>query len=118
MLFFDIDESMVYIVRVNVKEIGVDKDIRFFRVDVRKIKKILEKGIIVINLLYGERIDDMDIFEFYRDFGRCFKIFDNWCFFVLFVYDKIEKVFGRKVDKNRKFYNGKIKIYFYFYFML
>lgn len=58
---------------------------------------------------YGERIDGINIFELYRDFGRCLKTFDNWHFFVLSAYSKIEKAFGRKADKNRKLYNGKIK---------
>ncbi|ADL42859.1 rRNA (guanine-N(2)-)-methyltransferase [Caldicellulosiruptor obsidiansis OB47] len=114
----DIDESMIYIAKANAKEIGVDKDIRFFRADARKIKKPSEKGIIVTNPPYGERIDDMDIFKLYRDFGRCLKTFDNWRFFMLSAYNKIEKAFGRKADKNRKIYNGKIKTYLYFYFTL
>lgn len=34
---------MIHIAKVNAKEIGVDKDIRFFRADARKIKNLQKK---------------------------------------------------------------------------
>ncbi|AZT89979.1 class I SAM-dependent RNA methyltransferase [Caldicellulosiruptor changbaiensis] len=111
----DIDEKMIYIAKTNAKAAGVEKDIRFFKADSRKIKKSSDKGIIITNPPYGERIDNSDIFNLYRDFGKCLKDFSGWRFFILSGYDKFEKAFGKKADKNRKLYNGKIKTYLYFY---
>ncbi|WAM32405.1 THUMP domain-containing class I SAM-dependent RNA methyltransferase [Caldicellulosiruptor naganoensis] len=111
----DIDEKMIYIAKTNAKAAGLEKDIKFFRADGRKIKKSSDKGIIITNPPYGERIDSIDIFNLYRDFGKCLRDFRGWRFFILSGYDKFEKAFGRKADKNRKLYNGKIKTYLYFY---
>lgn len=112
----DIDEKMIEIAKLNAKTAGVDKDINFFKEDAKKIKKKFDKGIIVTNPPYGERLNEANIFELYSQFGRCLKSFDNWRFFILSGYDRFEKAFGKKSDRNRKIYNGKIKTYLYFYF--
>ncbi|WAM34624.1 THUMP domain-containing class I SAM-dependent RNA methyltransferase [Caldicellulosiruptor morganii] len=112
----DIDQNAIQIAKENAKNAGLKADIKFFKADARKIKRPAEKGIIITNPPYGERIGNKDIFNLYRDFGECLKDFKNWRFFILSGYEKFEKAFGRKANKNRKLYNGKIKTYLYFYF--
>lgn len=111
----DIDEKMIFVAKTNAKAAGLEKDIKFFKADARKIKKSSDRGVIITNPPYGERIATVDIFNLYKDFGRCLKDFSGWRFFILSGYEKFEKAFGKEADKNRKIYNGKIKTYLYFY---
>ncbi|HBF78213.1 MAG TPA: RNA methyltransferase, partial [Clostridiaceae bacterium] len=39
-----------------------------------------------------------------------------WSYFILTSYDEFQNLFGRKADKNRKLYNGRIQCYYYEYF--
>ncbi|MEZ0536833.1 class I SAM-dependent RNA methyltransferase [Caldicellulosiruptoraceae bacterium PP1] len=112
----DIDSEVLKAAHNNAKLAGVDKDIRIFKEDATKIKKSSEKGIIVCNPPYGERISQSDLFQLYKAFGKNLKEFINWRFFILSAFEDFEKAFGRKADRNRKLFNGNIKSYLYFYF--
>lgn len=112
----DIDGEVLKAAHNNAKLAGVEKDIRIFKEDATKIKKVADKGIIVCNPPYGERISQKDLFQLYKSFGKNLKEFINWRFFILSAFEDFEKAFGRKADRNRKLFNGNIKSYLYFYF--
>jgi putative N6-adenine-specific DNA methylase len=48
--------------------------------------------------------------------GRVFKKLDTWSFFVLTPHPRFETLFGRKADKKRKLYNGRIECHYYQFF--
>ncbi len=49
----------------------------------------------------------------YRSMGEVFSKLDSWSFYVLTSNEDFEKFFGRKCDRKRKLYNGRIKVDYY-----
>ena len=48
--------------------------------------------------------------------GAHFKTFEDWSYFIITSDKSFEKEFGRKADKRRKLYNGRLECCFYQYF--
>jgi putative N6-adenine-specific DNA methylase len=48
--------------------------------------------------------------------GKSFRTFDTWSFYVLTSHPNFERLFGRRADKKRKLYNGRIECYLYQFF--
>ena len=48
--------------------------------------------------------------------GKTFSALDTWSFYVITSNPYFEKNFGRKADKRRKLYNGKLECQYYQYF--
>ena len=69
----DIEGKAIAIARANVKSAGLNKYIELERRDFRDIAIIPEKGTIISNPPYGERLKMEDIDQFYRDLGTQFK---------------------------------------------
>ncbi|MBQ6937608.1 MAG: class I SAM-dependent RNA methyltransferase [Clostridia bacterium] len=113
----DIDPSAVALARLNAKKAGVDKFISFSVCDAAKAPLFEEKGVIVCNPPYGERLMDRTSCEaLYRKIGRHFSNFSNAGKYILTSHDGFEEHYGRSADKKRKLYNGMLKCYLYQYF--
>ena len=69
----DIEGKAIAIARANVKSAGLNKYIELERRDIRDIAIVPEKGTIISNPPYGERLKMEDIDQFYRDLGTQFK---------------------------------------------
>ncbi len=114
---FDIDKRVFKAAEMNAEKAGVADSILFQKKPVTELSSRKKYGCIICNPPYGERMDGGGrIFELYRDMGDVFSRLDTWSFFILTAYENFEKAFGKKSDKNRKLYNGKIKTYLYEYF--
>lgn len=113
----DIDPSAVALARANAKKAGVDKFINFSVCDAAKAPLFSEKGVIVCNPPYGERLMDRTSCEaLYRKIGKHFSAFPNAGKYILTSHDAFEAHYGRSADKKRKLYNGMLKCYLYQYF--
>ena len=67
-------------------------------------------GIIISNPPYGERLSDRkEIETLYRNFGKMTRSLDDWCVYTLTSVTDFERLFGKKADKKRKLYNGKLE---------
>ena len=86
--------------------------------DFKDIESPAKYGAVIVNPPYGERLmNDEDIEELYRDFGKfCKKNLAKWSYYIITSYEDFEKAFGKPATKNRKLYNGGIKCYYYQYF--
>ena len=51
----------------------------------------------------------------YRDMGKIFTKLDNWSYYIITAYRSFEKLFGKKADKRRKLYNGRLECQYYQY---
>ncbi len=115
----DIDSDAVRLARENAKKAGVDGAIKFFVSDVKKITPAREKGVIVCNPPYGERLMDAKSVErLYAAMGRKFAEFGECSKLILTSYEEFEKFYGVKADKKRKLYNGMLKCNLYTYFAM
>ena len=113
----DIDENAIYLTKLNSKYAGVDKDIKAFKRPLSEFKSDSEKGTLMCNPPYGERLGDIEEAEkLYKELGEIYKNLNNWALFAITSNESFETLFGKKADKKRKLYNGMIKCNFYQYF--
>ena len=90
--------------------------IRFEKADARNFARQTERGVIVTNPPYGQRImEQKEAEELYRDFGRAYAQSSNWQLYLLSSHTEFERCFGRTADKKRKLYNGMIKCDLFMY---
>ena len=113
----DLDPKAVAIAEENARRAGVDDVVRFEVADAMRFDRKTERGVIVTNPPYGERIMEKQEAEtLYRGFGRAFSECTNWQLYLLSSHTEFERCFGRQADKKRKLYNGMIKCDLYMYF--
>lgn len=112
----DIDKRVLKSAVSNAEKARVVGNIIFQKKPVNEFSSGKKYGCIVCNPPYGERLqNEKEVQELYVEMGRVFSKLDSWSYFIMTSYENFEKSFGRKSDKNRKLYNGKIKTYFYQY---
>ena len=113
----DIDPEAVSLSIQNAKKANVADKIRFFRSDVKDVRAFNDKGIVMCNPPYGERLmDKKSVERLYATMGRKFKEFENASKLILTSFEGFEKFYGQNADKKRKLYNGMLKCNLYMYF--
>ncbi len=112
---YDINGRAVRAAMENAQEAGVDDCIVFRRQDVAKLEPTGENGIIIVNPPYGERIgEEAQIKEIYKALGGFLKDYPDWSLFMITTDKKAEeRVAGRKADRRRKLYNGRLETCYY-----
>lgn len=112
----DIDKRAVEAARENALEAGVDDAINFKIAPLSKLRASEERGIIVSNPPYGERIGDAKaLSEIYRNLADFCRKNPTWSLFLISSDKSFERNFGRKADRRRKLYNGRIEACYYQY---
>ena len=113
----DIDPDAVSLAISNAKKASVADKIRFFRSDVKDVKAFKDKGIVMCNPPYGERLmDKKSVERLYKTVGRKFEEYENASKLILTSFEGFEKFYGKNADKKRKLYNGMLKCNLYTYF--
>ena len=115
----DIDPRAVQIAQENAVRAGVEHLIDFRVADAAAFSQKTERGVIVTNPPYGERLLDVQqAEELYRRFGAALSKPGNegWSLYLLSSDADFEHCFGKPADKKRKLYNGMIKCDLYMYF--
>lgn len=116
---FDIDPRAVKIAEENAIEAGVDDCVCFARGDAARLEDSglseREGGIVITNPPYGERIgDEKSIEKIYAGFQRFFGQHKSWSLFLITSDKEAEqKIFGRKAERRRKLYNGRLEVCYY-----
>ena len=112
----DIDPKAVAIARKNAERAGVEDVVRFETADATAFSRSTERGVIVTNPPYGERIlEKQEAEALYAGFGRALAGCTGWQLYLLSSHTEFERSFGRTADKKRKLYNGMIKCDLYMY---
>ena len=111
-----VSHKAIQIARTNAEILGLDEDISFFQKDIRDLDLPDDYGVLITNPLYGERIGKEDVDELNRELGKLAKSLDTWSFYIITGNENFEKNFGRRADRNRKLYNGRLKTYYYQYY--
>lgn len=111
---YDIDPDIVAAARENARLAGVYDKIHFQCRPVDKLSHPKKYGFLITNPPYGERIGEKaEMEELYGQLSDRFRALDSWSAYIISAYDGVEKIMGRKADKNRKIYNGMMKTYYY-----
>jgi putative N6-adenine-specific DNA methylase len=109
----DISESAVSVAAYNLKTAKLHKDVHLTVCDLRDFKFPKEKGIIITNPPYGERIKPEDIVSLYKALGDVFKRncpgYQAW---VISSHFDALKFVGLKPDKKIKLFNGPLECRF------
>ncbi len=112
----DIDPRAVEIARENARRAGVADVVRFAAADARTFSRETERGIVLCNPPYGERLSDRKEAEaLYAAFGRTWAGTHGWRLGILSSHTEFERCFGRPADKKRKLYNGMLKCDLFLY---
>ena len=113
---YDHDPSAIRLSRRGATDAGVGGSIRFNCQEVSDLTSPLDYGCIITNPPYGERLGDNEEVEaVYRVMGKAFEGLDTWSIYVLTSYRKFEHFFGRRADRRRKLYNGRLECQYYQY---
>ena len=113
----DTDKRSILRARDNATNVGLNEDISFFMKDMRDVDLPMEYGVIVTNPPYGVRMSEQEeVFSLYRDLGKKMAEHPTWSVFVITSEEDFEKLYGKRADRKRKLYNGRIKTdYYQFY---
>ena len=85
--------------------------------DAMKFDRKTERGVIVTNPPYGERIMEKEQAEGYTAASaKAYLQSENWQLYLLSSHTEFERCFGKTADKKRKLYNGMIKCDLFMYF--
>ncbi len=112
----DIDPEMVKLAKENIESLGFESDITVYHKDFRDIILDDNYGVVITNPPYGIRLDDGDVTSLEKDLGKKMRNLNTWSTYVITSNERFEKNYGKKADRTRKLYNGKIKVdYYQFY---
>lgn len=113
----DINEEVMSLARYHAKQAGVESSIHLQRMSFTDIKSRYKYGFIICNPPYGERMgESREIESLYKQMGSVFSVLDTWSCYILTSHPNFEKLFGRKADKKRKLFNGRIQCNYYQFF--
>lgn len=111
---FDIDDQALELARYHARQAGLGNLLSFQRQSVSELRSSYRYGFLITNPPYGERLSEKaEVESLYRQMGSVFKNLDTWSFYVLTSHPGLEKFLGRKADKRRKLYNGRIQCTYY-----
>ena len=113
----DLDPKALATARENAQKAGVAEYVTFTQADARTLELPPEKGVLITNPPYGDRLlDAREADQLYRAVGRRWRGAADWRLYVLTSNLDFEKSFGRRASKRRKLYNGMIQCQLYMYF--
>lgn len=113
----DINRRNIKIAKENAMNLGLEEDITFICKDMRDIDLKDNYGVVITNPPYGERIGETEeVKQLYIDYGEKFRKLDTWSIYTITSDENFEKLYGKKADRKRKLYNGRIKVDYYQYY--
>lgn len=114
----DIDPKALALAKRNAEIAGVAEYIEFVNKDLHDFVPERERGTLITNPPYGERLLNIkEAEELYRTMGKVFMRKQGWSYAVITPDDDFEKCFGRRADKRRKLYNGMLQCQLYMYYL-
>ena len=106
----DNSEISLHAAQYNIKNARLDKYIKTDLTGFEDLQRPAEKGVIIINPPYGERLDPDDINDFYQMIGDTLKHnFDGWDAWIITSNKEALKHLGLRTAKRIKLYNGPLE---------
>ena len=113
----DINPAAIELTHSNASHFGVRKLMTLDRADIKDFAPSTEKGTLITNPPYGERMMDVKAArEIYKTMGKLFVPKRGWSYNIISPDEEFEKIYGATARKRRKLYNGMIKCTYYAYF--
>lgn len=113
----DKDGEVLSLARYHIKEAFLEEDIHVQKLDVKDLASRFQYGCIICNPPYGERLGERkEVENLYKVMGKVFSKMDTWSHYIITSHPDFENLFGKKADKKRKLYNGRIQCNYYQYY--
>lgn len=112
----EIDREVADLAKEIVDEMGLSEDITIHNMDFRDFSLEDNYGILITNPPYGERLSNIDIKILEEDMRKKFGKLETWSKYILTSDEEFERHFGKKADRRRKLYNGRLKVDYYQYY--
>jgi putative N6-adenine-specific DNA methylase len=110
----DADDQVLGLARHHARAAGVDGIVHFQRKSLSEFSTSRRYGCLITNPPYGERSGERREVELlYREMGGVLAGLDTWSLYVLTAHERFEQLFGRRADRRRKLYNGRIPCTYY-----
>jgi putative N6-adenine-specific DNA methylase len=106
----DIDGSAIDVALAAAKAAGLANQFHFRVEPVAKAQPRGDYGCLITNPPYGERLGEQrEAEQALRELGSVTKWLPTWSVFVLSPSQQLEHLLGRRADKKRKLFNGRIE---------
>ena len=113
----DIDSKALQLARLNTAQAGLAEKVHYQRLPVAEVRSRFSYGHLITNPPYGERIGSFaDVEKAYKELGEVFERLETWSLHMLTNQPHPEQFIGRRWDKSRKLYNGRLECHFYQFF--
>jgi 23S rRNA (guanine2445-N2)-methyltransferase / 23S rRNA (guanine2069-N7)-methyltransferase len=100
--------------RYHAERAGVDDDIHFQERTFDRLTSKREYGCVITNPPYGERLGEQEAAEeLHRSIPEVLRNLPTWSHYVLTALSDFEQLIGRRADRRRKLYNGRIECTYY-----
>ena len=109
----DIDPQAIELANRHLKQAGLAGRVSFTVGDARECRIEGERGAFLCNPPYGERLSDRKACkELYREMGLLLRRHPGFTLSAITSHPGFERCFGRRADKKRRFYNGRLECEF------
>ncbi|MDR1563478.1 MAG: class I SAM-dependent RNA methyltransferase [Oscillospiraceae bacterium] len=113
----DIDPQAIALTLENAAKAAVPQRISAAQEDIKDLSLTGEKGTLICNPPYGERLLDIESArELYKILGEKCIPKKGWSYAIISPDEEFEQHFGRKANRQRKLYNGMIECRLYVYY--
>ncbi len=113
----DIDDNVLSMAKTHIKKAKVSGDIIVRNEKVKNMELNGERGHIITNPPYGERLSSKEaLYKTYSEFAEAYRKYPGYSCHIITSYEKTQVLFNRRADKKRKLYNGNIQTFYYQFF--
>ena len=113
----DIDPEAIALAKRHIVQAGLGGRIQVRVADMRDFHPQERYGVCLSNPPYGERLSDRKACEtLYRELGRLMAANPGWSLSAISSHPQFERCLGRRADKKRRFYNGRLECEFMTFF--
>jgi len=109
----DIDPEAIELANRHLRQAGLAGRVSFTVGDARECRIEADRGAFLCNPPYGERLSDRkECEELYREMGMLLRRHPGFTLSAITSHPGFERCFGRRADKKRRFYNGRLECEF------
>lgn len=114
----DINPEALELARRHISQAGIPSNrITIQRIPLQELKLNSEHGVFICNPPYGERLSDQNhCRKLYRDLFMLKQRHPTWHLCAISSDPAFERHYGRRADKKRRLYNGRLECVYYIFF--
>ena len=114
----DIDSQALDLAKRHIRQAGLDHNaISLTQIPLQELMMNGTNGVFLCNPPYGERLgDQVSCRELYRDLRMLKERHPGWNLCAISSDPAFERSYGKKADKKRRLYNGRLECVFYIFY--